>query len=122
MTVAWWERGVIYQIYPRSFQDMNGDGVGDLDGLEQRLAYLVALGVDAIWISAIYLSPMADFGYDVADYCGIDPRFGRLEDVDALLAAAHQRGLKLLLDFVPNPSSNRPPWFVESRSSRHDPH
>src|SRR3546814_12707033 len=99
MTVAWWERGVIYQIYPRSFQDMNGDGVSDLKGIEQRLDYLVALGVDAIWISPIYPSPMADFGYDVADYCGIDPRFGTLEDFDALLAAAHQRGLKLLLDF-----------------------
>src|SRR3546814_17076498 len=107
MTVAWWERGVIYQIYPRSFQDMNGDGVGDLKGIEQRLDYLVALGVDAIWISPIYPSPMADFGYDVADYCGIDPRFGTLEDFDALLAAAHQRGLKLLLDFVPNHSSTR---------------
>ncbi|HEY9580832.1 MAG TPA: alpha-amylase family glycosyl hydrolase [Rhizorhapis sp.] len=121
MTVAWWERGVIYQIYPRSFQDMNGDGVGDLKGIEQRLDYLVALGVDAIWISPIYPSPMADFGYDVADYCGIDPRFGTLEDFDALLAAAHQRGLKLLLDFVPNHSSDRHPWFVESRSSRDDP-
>src|SRR3546814_2961511 len=100
MTVAWWERGVIYQIYPRSFQDMNGDGVGDLKGIEQRLDYLVAVGVDAIWISPIYPSPMAAFGYDVADYCGIDPRFGTLVDFDALLAADHQRGLKLLLEIV----------------------
>src|SRR3546814_14934794 len=107
MTVAWWERGVIYQIYPRSFQDMNGDGVGDLKGIEQRLDYLVAPGVDAIWISPIYPSPMADFGYDVADYCGIDSRFGTLEDFDALLAAAHQCGLKLLMELVTNHSSDR---------------
>src|SRR3546814_9515390 len=90
-------------------------------GIEQGLDYLVSLCVDAIWLSPIYPSPMADFGYDVAVYCGIDPRFGTLEDFDALLAAAHQRGLKLLLDFVPNHSSDRHPWFVESRSSRDDP-
>jgi oligo-1,6-glucosidase/alpha-glucosidase len=118
---CWWERGVIYQIYPRSFQDSDGDGVGDLRGIEQRLDYLVDLGVDAIWLSPIFPSPMADFGYDVADYCGIDPLFGTLEDFDRLLAAAHERGLKLLLDFVPNHSSDRHPWFVDSRSSRDSP-
>ena len=117
----WWERGVVYQIYPRSFQDSDGDGVGDLAGIERRLDYLAALGVDAIWLSPIFPSPMADFGYDVADYCGVDPLFGTLEDFDRLLAAAHARGLKLLLDFVPNHSSDRHPWFVESRSSRDHP-
>lgn len=121
MNERWWERAVIYQIYPRSFQDSNGDGIGDLQGIARRLDYLVELGVDAVWISPIFPSPMADFGYDVADYCNIDPRFGDLEDFDALLAAAHDRGLKLLLDFVPNHSSDRHPWFLESRSSRDNP-
>jgi len=119
--VPWWERGTIYQIYPRSFQDSNGDGIGDLRGIEQRLDYLVELGIDAIWLSPIFPSPMADFGYDVADYCGIDPIFGTLEDFDRLLAATHNRGLKLLLDFVPNHSSDQHPWFVESRTSRDNP-
>ena len=120
-SVPWWERGVIYQIYPRSFQDSDGDGVGDLRGIAQRLDYLAGLGVDAIWLSPIFPSPMADFGYDVADYTGIDPLFGTLANFDRLLAAAHDRGLKLLLDFVPNHSSDQHPWFVESRSSRDSP-
>jgi alpha-glucosidase len=117
----WWQSGTIYQIYPRSFQDSNGDGIGDLRGIESRLDDLQALGIDAIWISPIYPSPMADFGYDVADYTGIDPRFGTLDDFDSLLKAAHDRGLKLLLDFVPNHSSSEHPWFVESRASRDSP-
>jgi oligo-1,6-glucosidase/alpha-glucosidase len=117
----WWERGVVYQIYPRSFQDSNGDGVGDLAGLECRLDYIASLGVDAVWLSPIFPSPMADFGYDVADYTGVEPLFGTLADFDRLLNAAHERGLKLLLDFVPNHSSDRHPWFVESRSSRDNP-
>jgi len=117
----WWQSGVIYQIYPRSFQDMNGDGVGDLAGIEQRLDYLADLGVDALWISPIFPSPMVDFGYDVADYTGVDPIFGTLADFDRLLAAAHGRRLKVLLDFVPNHSSDRHPWFLESRSSRTNP-
>ena len=121
MTALWWQTGVIYQIYPRSFQDTNGDGIGDLKGIERRLDYLASLGVDAIWISPIYPSPMADFGYDVADYCGVDSRFGTLADFDDLLAQAHARGLKVLLDFVPNHTSDRHPWFVESRSSRDNP-
>jgi len=121
MTALWWQTGVIYQIYPRSFHDTNGDGIGDLKGIEQRLDYLVNLGIDAIWISPICPSPMADFGYDVADYCGIDSRFGALDDFDALLAQAHAHGLKVLLDFVPNHTSDRHPWFVESRSSRANP-
>jgi glycosidase len=121
MTTPWWQAGVIYQIYPRSFQDTNGDGIGDLKGIARRLDYLADLGVDAIWISPIYPSPMADFGYDVADYCGVDPRFGTLADFDDLLGQAHARGLKLLLDFVPNHSSDQHPWFIESRASRRNP-
>lgn len=117
----WWQSAVLYQIYPWSFQDSDGDGIGDLRGIEARLDYLVDLGIDAIWLSPIFPSPMADFGYDVADYCGIDPRFGTLADFDSLLASAHARGLKLLLDFVPNHSSDQHPWFVESRASRDNP-
>ncbi len=116
--VPWWERGVIYQVYPRSFQDSNADGIGDLAGIESRLDYLASLGVDAIWLSPIFPSPMADFGYDVADYCDVDPIFGDLAGFDRLLLAVHKHGLKLLLDFVPNHSSDQHPWFVESRTSR----
>jgi len=121
MKEAWWTRGVIYQIYPRSYQDEDGDGVGDLRGIERRLGYLQALGADAIWISPIYPSPMVDFGYDVADYCNIDPLFGSLADFDRLLGAAHDLGIKVILDFVPNHSSTLHPWFLQSRSSRNDP-
>src|SRR5215204_6164768 len=116
--VPWWERGVIYQIYPRSFQDSDGDGVGDLAGITARLDYLADLGVDAIWLSPVFTSPMADFGYDVADYCGIDPLFGTLADFDQLIESAHRRSLKLMLDFVPNHSSDQHAWFRESRSSQ----
>lgn len=117
----WWERGVVYQIYPRSFQDSNGDGIGDLAGIRTRLDYVASLGVDAIWLSPIFPSPMADFGYDVADYCGVEPIFGDLAAFDDLLCAVHDRGLKLLLDFVPSHSSDQHPWFLESRSSRDNP-
>lgn len=109
---------MVYQIYPRSFQDSDGDGVGDLAGIRSRLDYVAGLGVDAIWLSPIFPSPMADFGYDVADYCGIEPLFGDMAAFDDLLAQVHARGLKLLLDFVPNHSSDQHPWFVESRASR----
>jgi alpha-glucosidase len=117
----WWESGTIYQIYPRSFQDSDGDGVGDLEGIRRRLDHVVELGVDAIWLSPIFPSPMIDFGYDISDYCGIEPMFGTLAQFDALVADIHARGLKLLLDFVPNHTSDRHPWFVEGRASRDNP-
>jgi alpha-glucosidase len=114
----WWREAVVYQIYPRSFADASGDGVGDLEGLRSRLEYLQWLGVDAVWLSPIYRSPMADFGYDVADYCDVDPLFGDLAAFGALLDEAHSHGLRVLLDWVPNHTSDQHPWFVESRSSR----
>jgi len=117
----WWEPGVIYQVYPRSYQDSNGDGVGDLPGIASRLDHLEWLGVDAVWLSPIFRSPMRDFGYDISDYRDIDPLFGTLADLDRLVAAAHERGLRLILDFVPNHTSSDHPWFVESRSSRDNP-
>jgi alpha-glucosidase len=120
-TYLWWQHGIVYQIYPLSFHDSNGDGKGDLSGIRQRLEYLEWLGVNAIWISPIYPSPMADFGYDVSDYCDIARMFGTLEDFDRLLAEAHQRGLKVILDFVPNHTSDQHRWFLESRSSRDNP-
>ena len=117
----WWKRGIVYQIYPRSFQDSNRDGIGDLQGIRNRLPYLKALGIHAIWISPIYPSPMADFGYDVSDYRDIHPMFGTLAEMDRLIADAHQLGLKVILDFVPNHTSDRHAWFVESRSSKSSP-
>jgi alpha-glucosidase len=114
----WWETGVVYQIYPRSFQDSNGDGIGDLKGIQTRLPYLQDLGITAIWISPIYPSPMVDCGYDVSDYTDIHPIFGTMADFLELLDDVHRRGLKLILDFVPNHTSDQYPWFIESRSSR----
>lgn len=118
----WWQLGVIYQIYPRSFMDSDSDGIGDLAGIIQRLDYLSdTLGIDAIWISPFYPSPMADFGYDIADYTNVDPIFGDLEKFDQLVSEAHQRNLKVIIDFVPNHCSDQHPWFEESRSSRTNP-
>jgi alpha-glucosidase len=114
----WWQTGVVYEIYPRSFADANGDGTGDLAGITGRLDYLAWLGVDAVWIAPFYPSPMADFGYDVADYTDVDPLFGTLDDFDALLSAAHERGIRVLVDYVPNHTSDRHPWFTDARSSR----
>ena len=119
---AWWQTAVIYQIYPRSFLDTDGDGVGDLEGIRRGLDHLEWLGVDALWLSPIYPSPMADFGYDVSDYCDIDPTFGDLATFDRLLSDSHQRDLKVMLDWVPNHSSDRHPWFLDSRSSRESAH
>jgi len=116
----WWRDETIYQIYPRSFRDSSGDGVGDLEGIRTRLPYLRDLGVDAIWLSPIFASPMKDFGYDIADYCAIDPLFGSMADFDRLLEEAHGHGLKLLLDFVPNHTSDQHAWFQSSRSGRDD--
>lgn len=117
----WWRGAVIYQIYPRSFADSNGDGVGDLPGVTGKLDYVASLGVDAIWLSPFFTSPMRDFGYDVADYCGVDPIFGTLDDFDALIAKAHGLGLKVIIDQVYSHTSDQHPWFAESRSSRDNP-
>jgi alpha-glucosidase len=117
----WWRDGIFYQIYPRSFQDTDGDGVGDIAGIIRRLPYLTALGVDAVWLSPIFASPMADFGYDISDYTGIDPLFGTMDDFDRLVGVAHAAGLKIILDLVPNHTSDQHPWFIESRSSRDNP-
>jgi alpha-glucosidase len=122
----WWRHGVFYQVYPRSFQDSNGDGIGDLPGITSRLDHLNdgttgSLGIDAIWLSPFYPSPMADFGYDVADYCDVHPDFGTLADFDDLVREAHRRGIRIVIDLVPNHTSDEHPWFVESRSSRSNP-
>ncbi len=114
----WWRGAVIYQIYPRSYQDSNGDGIGDLAGITRRLPYVASLGVDAIWISPFFTSPMRDYGYDVSNYRDVDPIFGTLADFDALIAEAHRLGLRVMIDLVISHTSDQHPWFVESRSSR----
>ncbi len=121
MSQNWWDNAVIYQIYPRSFADSNGDGIGDLNGITGKLDYIADLGVDAIWISPFFVSPMKDFGYDIADYCSVDPIFGANEDFDRLLDQAHQRGLRVMIDMVLAHCSDQHPWFVESRASRDNP-
>ena len=118
---AWWKAAVVYQVYPRSFADSDGDGIGDLAGIAGRLDYLARLGVDVLWLSPVYPSPQDDAGYDISDYQDIDPTFGTLADFDALLAAVHERGMKLVLDLVVNHTSDEHPWFAQSRSSRSDP-
>ncbi|WP_191236846.1 alpha-amylase family glycosyl hydrolase [Cobetia marina] len=117
----WWRGAVIYQIYPRSFQDSNGDGIGDLPGILERLDYIASLNVDAIWLSPFFTSPMKDFGYDISDYRDVDPMFGTLEDFDRLVEAAHARGLKVIIDQVLSHTSDAHPWFEESRQSRDNP-
>ena len=119
--MPWWKTAVLYQIYPRSFLDTDGDGIGDLEGVRSKLGYLRWLGVDGVWLSPIYRSPMADFGYDVSDHRDVDPVFGDLEGFDRLLGDAHVRDIKILLDWVPNHTSDRHPWFVDSRSTRDSP-
>jgi oligo-1,6-glucosidase len=121
VTDQWWKTAVVYQIYPRSFADSDGDGIGDLRGIASRLDHLAALGIDVLWLSPVYPSPQDDAGYDISDYQDIDPTFGTLADFDALLAAAHERGMKLVMDLVVNHTSDEHPWFVESRSSRENP-
>lgn len=120
-STPWWKSAVCYQIYPRSFCDTNGDGIGDLEGVRRHLDHLAWLGVDLLWLSPFYPSPMADFGYDVSDYCDVHPLFGTLDDFDALLLDAHARDIRVIIDWVPNHSSVEHPWFVESRSSRDNP-
>jgi alpha-glucosidase len=121
MNFLWWRDGVIYQIYPRSFSDGNGDGLGDLPGIINRLDYLQELGIDAIWLSPFYPTPDKDFGYDISDYLAVDPRFGTLDDFDRLVRDSHQRGIRIILDMVMNHTSDQHPWFKESRSSRDNP-
>jgi alpha-glucosidase len=120
-SAPWWQRAAIYQIYPLSFQDTDGDGKGDLAGVLSRVDYLKWLGVDAVWLGPVYVSPMADFGYDIADFTEVDRMFGSLADLDKLIEALHARDIRLILDFVPNHTSDQHPWFLESRSSRHNP-
>ena len=121
-TVKWWKNAVIYQIYPRSFQDSNGDGVGDLNGIVQRLDYLAGLGVDAIWLCPVYRSPQDDNGYDISDYCDIDPMFGTLADMERLIREAGRRGIRIIMDLVLNHSSDEHPWFIEAKKSRQNPY
>ncbi|HEY9120026.1 MAG TPA: alpha-amylase family glycosyl hydrolase, partial [Marinobacter sp.] len=117
----WWKGGIIYQIYPRSFMDSNGDGIGDLRGATEKLPYVASLGVDAIWLSPFFTSPMKDFGYDVSDYRGVDPLFGTMEDFGALVSEAHRLNLKVIIDQVISHTSDAHPWFEESRRSRDNP-
>ncbi|MCU7551880.1 alpha-amylase family glycosyl hydrolase [Chitinophagaceae bacterium LB-8] len=117
----WWQTGIIYEVYVRSFQDSNGDGIGDIQGIIQRLDYLQWLGVTAIWVTPVFPSPMKDLGYDISDYTGIHPLFGSMSDFDELLRQVHNRGMKLIIDFVPNHTSDQHPWFIESCSSKENP-
>ena len=117
----WWRGASIYQIYPRSYQDSNGDGIGDLKGIIERLPYVAELGVDAVWLSPFFTSPMKDFGYDVSDYCDVDPMFGTLDDFKQLVARAHELGLRVIIDQVLSHTSDQHAWFKESGQSRDNP-
>ncbi|MDQ3808892.1 MAG: alpha-amylase family glycosyl hydrolase, partial [Chloroflexota bacterium] len=114
----WWTEAVFYEVYVRSFRDSNGDGIGDLNGITERLDYLVELGIDAVWLTPFYPSPQVDFGYDISNYQDVDPQFGTLGDFDRLVAEAHRRGLKIVTDLVLNHTSDQHPWFLDSRSAR----
>lgn len=116
--IKWWQKAVVYQVYPRSFQDANGDGIGDLQGIEQRLDYIKKLGADVIWLNPIYASPDKDNGYDISDYEDINAKFGTMQDFDRLLQKAHDKGIKILMDLVVNHTSDQHQWFIESRSSK----
>lgn len=118
----WWKEAVVYQIYPRSFYDSNGDGIGDLPGIIEKLDYLQELGVDVIWLNPIYKSPNADNGYDISDYYDIMDEFGTMEDFDRLLNEAHKRGIKIVMDLVVNHTSDEHKWFLESRKSKDNPY
>ena len=122
MSKKWWQNAVVYQVYPRSYQDSNGDGVGDLAGLTQRLPYIKRLGADVIWLNPIYQSPDKDNGYDISDYQAIQPVYGSMADFDQMLATAHQTGLKILMDLVVNHTSDQHKWFQESRQSKDNPY
>lgn len=117
----WWRDAVIYQVYPRSFQDSNGDGLGDLPGITARLPHIASLGVDAVWLSPFFTSPDKDMGYDVSDYCDVSPVYGTIADFEALTAEAHRLGLKVIIDQVLSHTSNQHPWFLESKASKDNP-
>ena len=118
----WWKSAVFYQVYPKSFQDTNGDGIGDIPGIIQRLDYLQTLGVDGIWLSPVYASPQKDNGYDIADYRAIDPMFGTMADMEELIAQAEKRGITIIMDLVLNHTSDRHHWFLEAKSGRDNPY
>lgn len=119
---AWWKKSVVYQVYPKSFCDSNGDGIGDLNGIRKKIPYLAKLGVDVLWLNPIYASPQVDNGYDISNYREIEPTFGTMEDFGNLLAEAHEAGLKIILDLVVNHTSDQHPWFQESRKSKDNPY
>src|SRR5579871_2325401 len=117
----WWKHALLYEIYPRSFQDSDATGIGNLKGIEQRLDYVKELGVNGVWLSPIYPSLQVDFGYDISDYEAIDPQYGSMEDFDHLVEEAHRRGIRVIMDLVLNHTSDKHPWFIESKSSRNNP-
>ena len=122
MEKRWWKESIVYQIYPRSFKDSNGDGIGDLNGITEKMGYLKELGINVLWLSPVYKSPNDDNGYDISDYQAIMDEFGTMEDFDRMLAAAHENGIKLVMDLVVNHTSDEHPWFVESRKSLDNPY
>ena len=119
--LKWWQKSIVYQIYPKSFQDTTGTGVGDIPGVTSHLDYLKSLGTGAIWLTPVYPSPMVDNGYDISDYCGIDPSYGTMEDMEELIAEAKKRDIRIVMDLVFNHSSDQHPWFLESKKDRTNP-